>query len=222
LTAWIWISKKVEEKYLNKAVEHLDKVALVAESLMDALNSFLKKDLNGVKEHYSRVFTAERTADQIKRDVISDMFESSIHPIDREVIMKLILRIDYIADHAKSTARRLLLAAETDLIIPIEILNDVIEMCHKLREAISNLREALLELTKDLKKSLELANAVEKIEEEVDEVRSRAFEKVLLTCKNSDPATCTILNEVVDSLENAVDRCEDSADMIRYLAVSLK
>lgn len=222
MTAWIWISKKVEEKYLNRAVEHLDKVALVAESLRNALNSFLEKDLNGVREHYNRVFIAERTADQIKRDIISDMLESSIHPIDREVIMKLILRIDYIADHAKSTARRLLLAAETELSIPIEVLNDVTAMCHKLGEAILKLREALLELTKDLKKSLELADAVEKIEEEVDEVRSKAFEKVLMTCKNSDPATCTILNEVVDSLENAVDRCEDSADMVRYLAVSLK
>ncbi len=222
MTTWIWISRKVEEKYLSRVVEHLDKVALVAESLNNVLNSFLEKDLDGVKEHYNRVFTAERMADQIKRDIISDMLESSIHPIDREVIMKLILRIDYIADHAKSTARRLLLAAETDLAIPIEVLNDVVEMCRKFEKAVSKLREALLELTKDLKKSLELADAVERIEEEVDEVRGRAFEKVLMICKNTDPATCTILNEVVDSLENAVDKCEDSADMIRYLAVSLK
>ncbi len=222
MTAWIWISKKVEEKYLSRAVEHLDKVALVAESLRRTINSFLEGDFNGVRKHYNTVFDAERMADQIKRDIISGMLESSIHPIDREVIMKLIFRIDYIADHAKSTARRLLLAAETNLAIPTEVLNDVTEMCCKFEEAISKLREALLELTKDLKKSLELADSVEKIEEEVDEIRSRAFEKVLVICRNSDPATCIILNEVVDSLENAVDRCEDSADMIRYLAVSLK
>ncbi len=75
-------------------------------------------------------------------------------------------------------------------------------------------------LAKDPRRALEVANSVERIEEEVDEIRMKALEKVLEWCDRAKVSSCIICKEVVDSLENASDKCEDVADVIRGIALT--
>ncbi|MEM4567952.1 MAG: DUF47 family protein, partial [Sulfolobales archaeon] len=94
-----------------------------------------------------------------------------------------------------------------------------IVMCEKVLQAIQLLKEAVMVLHSEPNKALSIANDIERIEEEVDEIRLKALSKVLKFCDQSEMSTCIVSKEIIDSLENSADRCEDSADVVRVIAV---
>ncbi|MEM4601170.1 MAG: DUF47 family protein, partial [Sulfolobales archaeon] len=65
----------------------------------------------------------------------------------------------------------------------------------------------------------ELANKVESLEEEVDDIRHEVFREVLKFCDSSRSSKCMLTKEIMDSIENAADRCEDVADVLRSIAL---
>ena len=66
---------------------------------------------------------------------------------------------------------------------------------------------------------MKIADKIEALEEEVDEIRVMGLAKVLEWCDKTGPSACIIAKEAVDSIENAEDRCEDVADVIRSIAL---
>ncbi len=216
-TTWSWIARTVETAVINKALEHISKVIEVSECAHKLFLKFKEGSREGVLNSYECVYKSERKADDIKRVIIRELSEGFIHPIDREELIRLVLTVDDIAAYVKAACRRACLVDPKD-VDPI-IRDYMIEMITRIVKSVKLLKEAIEVLRKEPKKALELADNVERLEEEVDEIRIKALAEVLKLCDKSRPSVCLMAKDIVDSLENSEDRCEDSADVIRSIAV---
>lgn len=221
LATWIWASKKVEKGIVSKCLEHGSKVSSVVDGLVLILKAIEEGRISDVPSIFSEVFEAERGADEIKRGLIYDLSRTTLLPLDRDYIMRLTLRLDDVADYSKAAARRLLIAIRIGVNLDEEIISKLSNIVSKLREAMALINRAFKELSESPQKALNTADAIERIEEEVDDLRTSLLEYVFLRCNERGPKWCTIIKEIIDEIENSVDRCEDVADMIRYISVSM-
>ncbi|RLG84856.1 MAG: hypothetical protein DRO18_06705, partial [Thermoprotei archaeon] len=107
------------------------------------------------------------------------------------------------------------------LSIDEETLTIIEKMAERNFEATKRIKEAIEALIKEAKKALGIADIIEHIEEEVDDIRMEALELVLSKCHEEirSISLCILLKDIIDSIENSVDRCEDVADVIRSIAV---
>lgn len=219
MSVWGWISatrrKEILEMY-KKHVECVRDVVLYAKNLVEAL---AKGDAVLVQKEWEKVFEAERRADEIKREILSQLTREAFHPIDREELIRLILITDDIADYAKAWSRRAILYLPNKP--PEDIGSKLCIIASKVLEAINLIKLSTETLTKDPRNTLELADKIESIEEEVDDIRHGLFNNILRFCDNAKPSLCILVKELMDSIENAADKCENVGDLFRRLALLL-
>lgn len=221
MATWIWASKRIEKGIMSKCLEHGSKVSSVVEGLVSVLKAIDEGRAKEVASIFSKVFEAEREADEIKRGLIYDLSRATLLPLDRDFIMRLTLRLDDVADYSKAAARRLLIAMQIGINLDKEIVSSLLNIAFKLREAMALINRAFKELAESPQKALSTADAIERIEEEVDDLRTSLLGYVFSKCDDMGPKWCTIVKEIIDEIENSVDRCENVADMIRYISISL-
>ena len=221
MSTWIWASRKIEREVLSKCSEHSLRVSSVAEGLISLLKALVEERIDEIASIFNEVIVAERRADESKRSLIYDLSKATLLPLDRDYIMRLVLRLDDVADYSKAAARRLLIATKVGAHFDKEFTSKLLDMAFKLREAMTLVDQALKEVTRNPQKTLGMADKIERIEEEVDDIRTAVLEYVFLKCDEKGPKWCALAKEIVDEIENAVDRCEEVADMIRYICVSL-
>lgn len=216
-STWRWVSSSVSREALQSVVNHLSLIREVSKSSLEFFKCFKENDLEGVRKFFSEVFNYEREADNVKRKILEELSKGFIHPIDRDEIIRLVLAVDDIAAYIKAASRRATLVDPK--LVDYEVKFYAIIMAEKVLQAIELLKEAVIALHSEPSRALRIANDVERIEEEVDEIRLKALDKVLRSCDQSEISTCIVSKEIIDSLENSADRCEDSADVIRVIAV---
>ena len=153
----------------------------------------------------------------LREILLRELNKGYIHPIGRDELIRLVLVGDDIAAYLKAVVRKACMSEPSE--IPEEIKDYAIRMAEEIHDATTKLVEAVSLVKKEPKKALELADEVEKIEEEIDDIRDEALRSVFNICNNSKPSTCLISKEIIDSLENSSDRCEDTGDVIRSIAV---
>ena len=89
-----------------------------------------------------------------------------------------------------------------------------------MRDCIWALRRCLEKLAdRDIDESLRLADEVERIEEEVDDHYQKARQLLLSLDRSTNMGAAILLSEFLDSVENTADRCEDTCDQVRVIAV---
>ncbi len=217
VTTWSWISTRVEKEALRSLINHLTLILEVGKSTLNFFKCFKDDDVECVKKSFTEIFNYEREADNVKKRIFEELSKGFIHPIDRDEIMRLVLVADDIAAYLKAATRRASLI--NSRMVDYEIKLYSLIMSEKVLQAIKLLIDAVSNLHVDANKSLMIANDIERIEEEVDEIRLKALERALKFCDHSEISLCLITKEVIDSLENSSDRCEDSADVIRVIAI---
>ena len=214
---WSWIGKQIEQEVIEKAIKHMSKISEVAELSQKLMEALHQRNSEEVARTFRDVDHFEEEADNIKRDAFKELSEGFIHPIDREELIRLILTGDDIAAYLKGASRRATMANLKEL--DEEVLKYAVTMSSRISEATKLLREAISIMNTNPRKALELADKVERIEEEVDDIRADALARVFQFCDGSKPSACLISKEIIDSLENSADKCEDVADVIRSIAL---
>jgi uncharacterized protein Yka (UPF0111/DUF47 family) len=141
------------------------------------------------------------------------------HPIDRETILRLVLGSDDIAAYAKAWSRRVVLMLPLQERLPESTTSRLLIMGRKVVDATRLVKESVEKLVEEPRAVLELANKVERLEEEVDELRVSVFSEIIKICDSSKTSFCILSKELMDSIEDAADKCEDVADILRSLAL---
>jgi len=208
----------MERRALELYIEHISKITSVVDYALHAVKAFREGNWERLNEDWKRVFDAEREADDLKRKILVELAESTFHPIDREEVVRLVITSDDIASYAKAWCRRLSLLQDGE--IPEGIIDKLIEMVSHVLEATKLIQEATRELlARNKKRVLEIADKIETIEEKVDELHVEVLEATLEYCDKSKPSRCIVLREIVSMVENAADKCEDAADVLRSIAL---
>jgi predicted phosphate transport protein (TIGR00153 family) len=171
-------------------------------------------EANGLEKKLKAIEDCEHAGDQITHDTVEMLNKTFITPIDREDIHALISELDDILDLIYGTANRVVLykvpPAGQDMKKVVEILV----------RAVGEVAKAVLRLRGMTKKpELILAQCIEinRLENEADEALRRAISNLFE--REKDPIKVIKEKEILETIENAADRCEDVANVLEAIVL---
>jgi uncharacterized protein Yka (UPF0111/DUF47 family) len=155
----------------------------------------------------------EHTADDVVRRMEEALARTFVTPIDREDLHRLTSELDDIVDLANLTARAFhLYHIERPTPPMVELIKKLVIVTAMIRDAVPNLRmhryAALLDSTR----------RVRQIEKDADAIY-RAAIGALFREEHPDFRRLLSQREALDDLENAVDHCDNVADLLTNLAI---
>ena len=171
----------------------------------------LMSEPHRVEEHTSAIKRLEHEADSITHDVIARIDKSFVTPIDREDIHLLATSIDDVIDMIDGAARRTVMYGITDAREPARRLADVLARA-------ADCIEVGVRSVRKSKVMGDLSREVKRLEEEGDAVYHEAIGQLFRG--TPDPLEVMKWKDVYDKLEDAIDRCEDVANVLE--SISLK
>jgi hypothetical protein len=213
-----WFAPKRGEKVLQMVDNHLALTLKAVESLYSMVEAAAECDTQKCKSSYMNVSEFEMQADNLRRQMVEELTMSEMFPEERDDLMELVRAVDWIADWSREAARIL-------NIIPFEKAPDEIKeaslnMVKADVKSVEVLIECVKVLPKNPKEALNLANEVEMMEENIDELYSTArMHFATLEFTDFTMGALILVNEFFDALETVADWCENTADIVRAIAV---
>ena len=141
--------------------------------------------------------------------------EAFITPIDRSDIVEIVKEIENITDNIDSIANHTYMMCVKEVNEPTRFLMDlVVKACIKLEE--------LMKMLKNFKKSFKQINdliiEINHIEEEGDKTYLNAMRNLFEN--ETDAKKIIIFKLLYEKLENALDKCEDVADIVQKIIIA--
>ena len=166
-----------------------------------------------VEQEAARIKSIEHEGDQITHRAIEMLHKTFLTPIDRSDIHLVISRLDDILDLVDSTAERIWLyrlhKAEPD----------AVSLAGVLVKAVTEVQKAMTQLRniKDRDGIIRICTEINRLENEGDQLIRKAVAR--LFHENEDAIRVLKWKEIYDYLEDAVDRCEDVANILEGVAL---
>jgi len=213
-----WFAPSRGEDVLDMAEKHLELTENAVRELYSMVDAAAKCDREKCTTHYMSVSRMEMEADDLRRKMIDALTKSEMFPEERGDLMELVRAVDWIADWSKE-AGRILNVIQLDK-APTEMREAALNMVKADTVCVGVLKECLKKVTTDPKEAINLANKVELLEEDTDELYSQARKHLAtLEFKGWTMGSLILLNEFLDSLETIADWCENTADIVRAVSV---
>ena len=200
-----WV--KSNEKEILVTLDNLAKKSVeISEELVIMLTD-LKID-----ECHKKIHTIETEADQLVRDIFSELNRTFITPLDREDMQRVASKIDDTIDHIDGIAARL----ETYKITtaPPYALDMANELVKATKEV--ELMTAKLRNIKNPSSMIEHCRKTSEIEHKVDDLYSAAITKLF---ESNDAIEIIKLKDIYEKMESASDRCVDVADVVEDIVL---
>lgn len=213
-----WFAERRKSKVLDIAYRQMTLAIDTVTELERAMIAASKKNADGARKSIERLFVVETEIDDLRRTVFEELTRGSLPPKDREDIMHLVKRLDVMADHVKDAGRSLLLLAEAEM--PRDVWNELVAMTKDLVEESRALRRSIEKLGVDLVEARSWSQKVDEAETRIDEHYLRTKELILKQGREMDAATLLIVRDLLQSLEEVADSCDDTADYVRILTVA--
>ncbi|MBP7614811.1 MAG: DUF47 domain-containing protein [Steroidobacteraceae bacterium] len=156
----------------------------------------------------SRIEEIEHKADRVTRDAVELLHKTFVTPFDRDVIHRLISRMDDILDLIQDTAESLVLY-DIQQLTPeaIHLANLVQICCERVQSAV-----VLLSSMKNANEILKISEDIDGLESDADRVMRAAISKLFRD--ERDDRQLIKLKAVYELLEATTDKCQDVANVI--------
>jgi hypothetical protein len=166
-----------------------------------------------IEEHAKEIKRVEHLGDEITHTVIERLHQTFITPIDREDIHELVSRMDDVLDLVEATSERLWLYDVR------QIEPEAVEMAAVLLKAVVEMAAAVRGLRdlKDRPRLIAHCTEINRLENEGDALLRRAVARLFR--ESTDPIHVLKWKEIFDYLEDAIDRCEDVANVLEGVAL---
>jgi len=212
-----WFGDRRNEKILEMTYQHLELTTQAVRELYEMVQA-VSENPSAKKKLYEDISKLEMKADQIRRDMVTQLSERDVYPDERDDLMELVRAVDWIADWARE-AGRILVVVPFDK-MPEEFRKSVEDMCRENNNCVRVLAKCIRELSNDPRKALELADQVELFEEDLDDLYA-VTRKHLVGIENIEISigAMILVNEFIDAIETVADWCENTADIVRAIAV---
>ena len=172
----------------------------------------LFKEPENLHKHVSAIKDVEHEADVLTHDVIARIDKTFVTPLDREDIHMLASRLDDVVDLLDGTARRVAMFRIKETKEPAQMLASVlVRAATRIEEAVVGMKKSSLVIEK--------AREIKSLEEEGDAIYHLAVGS-LFDGPDPNPLEVIKWKEVYDTLERALDQCEDVANVLE--SISLK
>lgn len=206
---------------MGLVVEHSKMTTLAVE----LLSKCIRAAVGGKKEELERNFVAleekEKEADVLRRRIIEELARGEL-PVDERVgLMRLGRQIDWITDWAHE-ASRILVGFDLSQ-MPKRVQDVVLEMCSTVADCTLRVTDCVQKLVDGaMEDALRAADEVERLEEKVDKLYQGAHSNLNdIQTNGIRVGAIILLSQFTEAIENIADRCEDSCDQVRVMAVTL-
>jgi uncharacterized protein len=170
-------------------------------------------DLAHAQAHAGAIRGIEHEADAVCQQTMEMLHTSFITPIERGDIYQLSSRLDDICDDIEATAGKLwLYEVRTARPESLEMAAHLVEATHAMKIAVDALGDR-----PSSEHVRELCRAVKQVEKQNDRLLRGATARLFQ--EETDPKTLIKWKEIFDDLEDAIDRCEDVANVIEGVAL---
>lgn len=191
----------------------LEQQAEAANRAAQALHA-LANHFDGMAEYVSQLDRIEHEADGLTHQLANKIDSTFVTPLDKEDLHALSSNLDDITDFIEAAAARIALyrlhTPRPDLEPLVSLL---VQITQATQHAVAGLR--------DLKNRSALHEAfvcVHKLENEGDQIYLQAL-ATLLNAPDPDPIMVFKWKEIYDSIEIAIDKCEDVANIVESVVV---
>ena len=181
----------------------------VAQRLQDLMENF-----ENVPAKVQEIKDLEDFGDQIIHDITHSLHRTFVTPIDREDIMALAGRLDDVVDAMDEAAQYIV---EYKIEAPTEYARQLVSIIVQCADELERAVSLLSTRGSKLRDILPLAVELNRLENEADQVASRARGELFDNSYEMDH----ILKwrDIYDDLEQATDRAEDAADVLEGIVL---
>jgi predicted phosphate transport protein (TIGR00153 family) len=211
-----WFGDKRNEIVLNLTQKHLELTTEAVKELYEMVINV--EDFKEKTQFYERISQHEMRADQLRREMVIELSKRELYPTERDDLMELVRAVDWIADWSREAARIMVLIPYEKL--PEAFRQAIENMCRENYACVRVLTRCITELSGDPKKALELADQVELLEEDLDDLYGEARNHfVAIEDIDMTRGAMILVNEFMDAIETISDWCENTADIARAIAI---
>ncbi len=166
------------------------------------------KDADNFETHFAEIRRIESTADEYTKEILLSLHKTYITPFDRREIRELAMALDDIIDYMEAIPQSAKIYGRTDFTPEMVALGQILlRASEKVRDAVTMLSDM-----KNAERILRTCEEISCIEGEADHVVRAGLHR--LFAEETDARTLIRLKELYDLFEEAVDSCEDVADVI--------
>ncbi|HBA09543.1 MULTISPECIES: DUF47 domain-containing protein [Methylotenera] len=166
------------------------------------------RDSEKFDEHFAEIRKIESEADEYTKEILLSLHKTFITPFDRREIRELAMALDDIIDYMEAIPQSAKIYGHTAFTPEMVALGQILlRASEKVREAVSMLPDM-----KNSGRILQACEEISSIEGEADHVMRSGMHR--LFAEEDDARTLIRSKELYDLFEEAVDSCEDVADVI--------
>ena len=198
------------QKLMPRADEFFEDFEKLAAATIEGTRLLVDLFNNGddIPARAKAIKDVEHRGDEITHRAITRLHTQFITPFDRGEIHRLLSRIDDVLDLCDAASERLSLYELSPMLPDARDLAEVLyRTALKMHEAVVGLRNV-----KDPAVILQRCREVNELENEGDRLLRRAL--AALFKSGRDPLTVMMWKEILDYVEQAIDRAEDVANVI--------
>ena len=178
----------------------------IAQALIELLEAFP----GGADAKVREIKELEHEGDRLTHEVIDLLNRTFVTPFDRDDMYRLVTALDDICDHIDDAAEKI-----TGYGVR-EIRHQAIEQARVIHLSANKLREAIAQL-EGFKDSRRMLIELRELEDEGDRIVWQAVSE--LFNGGSDAIALVRWKDIHESLEEAVDACENAADVLEAILV---
>lgn len=186
---------------------HSESTLEAAQVLARLLDEYPRTDA-----HIQKLESLEQTCDQITHHTVDLLHKTFITPLDRDEIVRLISRLDDIMDAIHFTGKRIDIYR-----IPAtpQYLRDIGNVLLQAAEKVRSVVE-IIKGFRHIERMRQLTAEIHTLENDGDLLVSSGISQ-LFRDHPQDPLLVMKLKEILESMEVAIDRCEDVANIVEGL-----
>ena len=165
------------------------------------------------ESRYEIIKNLEHTGDQITHRLFTILDKTFVTPLDPEDISKLTSAIDEVLDATEGVANRFVLfSIEAPTPYMIELSKILLSASQEVQLLITRIRSL-----KSASNLIDHSKNIVNYEHKADTIYRTAIAELFKT--NNNPIEIIKLKEVYETLEGALDRCADVADVVEDIAL---
>ena len=176
------------------------------------------KDKAGIKTALEQISSIEDEVENLRRKITRDVADVGGLILNRDNILNTAYTMDEISGYISGIAFKLS-NIKVSTIKTSNLDKDLTELIELVVDEIYKLNEIIRSLNVDSSKSIELAQETQKIEREID----NKYRIMSITALNeiTDTKELILMKDVIESIEEMADKCQEVSDSFILLALSL-
>ena len=216
-----WLTARRTVKAMGLVLEHSKMTTVTVEQLSKCIQNAIGNKRQELQRNFELLEAKEREADGLRRRIIEELARGELPADERVGLMRLGRQIDWVTDWSHEASRILVLFELSKM--PKEIQSIIVEMCSTVNECTVKVANCVQKLIDgNLDESLKAADEVERLEEKVDGLHQKARSHLNdIKIDGVHVGSIILLDQFLEAIENTADRCEDTCDQARVMAVTL-